>query len=354
MSGTRGAIVLSTIGVLVTTTGGLHAGSVWADGGDSLHLLVDVVVFGGTGLGLIYGAWWHHRRRLTTPAGRLVGWCLLAATIAVSLAIMSLYVGSEEVEPHELGEGVHIAASAGLLTGALLGSLEGVAMEQLSQATRQRVRADLLEQEREHLKSINELLRHYLLNGVNIIDGYAEGLRDSVPAGDRSAIDAIQDQTGTLTMLAEHFHPLSERRSTDHGVQEVDVDAAVEVAAADVEHETDTVVSVDGTIGTHAVPTRLVDVLELLFYALDALADGDATVVVSRLDVGPGLDLALAVEPIHLHEGQAASLFEPIGTGTGLGLYLADRLLAEDGSIELETYGNGRATFALRIRPRSS
>ncbi|MFP4590178.1 MAG: sensor histidine kinase [Halobacteriales archaeon] len=349
MSRDREVVALIVLGSVVLVTGAAHAAYTSTAGVDTLHLVIDGIVFVGGGFALLYGAWWYARHDLeSTSARRVVGWCTLAAAFAVGFAITSLYVGSESVTPGELAEVAHIASSVGLVAGALLGMLEGVAMEQSSRAARQRARADLLEEERQHLEELNDLMRHYILNGVNIVDGYAERLRATGSPPDRDAIEVIQTQTDTLTVLAEHFRPLSDRRSRGGVAEAVDVDRAIDAIAVDLKREADASVDRSDSIGTREVPTTFPDALELLVRAAVVLADGDPSIEVEGGTHDDGVELEVTVQPINLTEAEAEALFEPIGTAPGLGLYLANEVLAERGRVELRDVMDAQATFVLR------
>lgn len=349
MAPNRWIIGIYAIGLGVLLTGLGHSIHDFVVTGESLHFVVDVIFLFGSGVGILYGARWHQRHPdQIRNYPRLLGWMGLAAMLAVGLSVVTLYVGSDQVTPGELAEALHIAASFGLLSGLLLGSIEGVATYQTQIAMQERTRADMLEEEREHIAELNDLLRHYILNGVCIIDGYAEKLRTNLPSSRHEPIDAIQEQTNTMTILTEHFEPLGAQHAGTHR-EAIDLDAAFEAIGDELDGRATLDIDANA-IGTYQLPPETIESFELLLHALVTVADDDASVQVRPRDDGSLLELRIETRPIRMSEATATSLFEPIGTGTGLEFYLAKELVGTIGSLEQVGHTADSITVEYRLR----
>lgn len=333
MSPDRWVGIIYAIGLGVVLVGLGHSGYSYLLSEDALHLVVDAAFLIGSGLGILFGARWHHRHPdQVRNYPRLLGWMGLAAMLGMGLSVVTLYVGSDQVTPGELAEALQLAASFGLLSGLLLGSMEGVATRQTQIAMRERTRADVLEEEREHFEELNDLLRHYILNGVCIIDGYAEELRAVLSPDNHDPIGAIQEQTHTMTILTEHFEPLGALHADTHR-EAVDLDATFRTLADNLEGGATLRVETD-PIGTYRLPPATVESFELLVHALATVADGDAVLDLRAREDGSILQLRIDATPVRMSDSMATSLFEPIGTGTGLEFYLARQLVATVGTLE--------------------
>lgn len=338
------------IGVGVLLSGLAHVASVYSVGAAELHVIVDGTFLLGSAVGILYGATWHRRNPLNNRAyPRLMGWIALGGLLAGGLAVVTLFVGSDQVTSRELVEALHLAVSFGLMAGLLIGSVEGIATRQTEVAMRERTRANLLEEEREHFERLNELLRHYILNGVCIIDGYADRLRETLPPDQHEPIDAIQKQTRTMTTLTEHFKPLWALHA-GHTRERLDLDAILAENAEDLADERGVHLVSDGDIGTHALPPETADSIELLLHALATVAHEGATLRVRSQTTDVELRLAITASPVSLSNSMAASLFEPIGTGTGLEFYLANQLVDRVGTLRLVERDGNSATVEYRLR----
>lgn len=349
MDADRWVIALYALGGAVIAAGLVHIAFTSATAGEPLHVVVDMLILLGSGLGIVYAARWHARNHLPEiHYPRIAGWLALSAMLSVGLSVVVLYLGSEAVTPGELAEVVHISATFGLLAGLVIGTVEGVATHQTRVASRERTRADLLEDHRGTVEELNELLRHYILNGVCIIDGYANRLRDDLPTSEHEPLDAIQTQTHTMTVLTEHFKPLWALREEDD-VQDLDLDAVLAETTPGLIEETGSDLHVDEPLGTHPLPSEMASSIELLVHALATMADDGATIGVSGAVTDDRLHLRLTVEPITLSDDVAQAFFEPVGTGTGLELYLARQLVQAAGTLELVHHDEGSATVEYRV-----
>lgn len=114
-------------------------------------------------------------------------WCVFG-TAATGVAVGVSLAGSGV--PMMLAEGVTIGLGLDLvLTGAIGGTITGV------QASRRRQSARELETRNNRLTLLNRILRHEVLNGLNIVRGYAELVKTGRPDADTrgSSPDATAD-----------------------------------------------------------------------------------------------------------------------------------------------------------------
>jgi len=311
--------------------------------------IVDLVLVGGPGLALCYGGYWHATHPLVDGrVAGVVGWMAATALLFVSTGVVSLFIGSSFVGPAELLASVHVAGSVGLAAGLLGGTLQAAAVVNAETAARAEARAAAIETEQRRLAELNDLLRHYVLNGVNVIGGYAAELRPASSAEDQVALTAIEERAETIGRLVEHVRllPADVEGGDRH---DVPLDAAVRsaVASFDGGHP----VRLDFPEGdgrpTVSAGATLADALVLLMEAVSrcTAADGVVTATVTVDDATATVSVVGA--PAALPTEVERALFEPISGGVGLTLYLAKRLL--DGYADVRRRGGPAQEVAFAV-----
>jgi signal transduction histidine kinase len=116
-------------------------------------------------------------------------WCLFG-TAATGVAVTVSLAGAGI--PMMLAEGVTAGVGLDLvLTGAVGGTITGV------QASRRRENARELEARTNRLTLLNRILRHEVLNGLNIVRGYADLVRDGRRTDDPEAAEGATPDGGT-------------------------------------------------------------------------------------------------------------------------------------------------------------
>jgi signal transduction histidine kinase len=239
--------------------------------------------------------------------------------------------------------------------GAVLGLIAGANRARAAQNARL---LDRTAAQQDALEFINHLLRHNVLNGLQVVEGYADLLEARVDEEGESYLTAIQDRTVHMADLVGNVRVLMRTLADGVDCVPVSVSATLEhevsVAAAghpEATFEADLPTGLtglaDSTLGavfenllTNAVvhsdrddPTVLVS----------ARADGDE-VVVRIADDGPGIPESL--REVYLREGEQSAT----STGDGLGLYLASTLVAAyGGSFTLGANEPRGATVELRL-----
>jgi len=135
------------------------------------HIVSNLVVTGGAGIGLLYIGYWLSGREFGPARNRrILGWALIGAAtlLGVFLAIQPL--AQETVTREELIHIVQVSISVGALLGAGIGSFEARALSHAEEVTRVESRVAALEDERERWNELNTVFRHYVNNSVTVIN----------------------------------------------------------------------------------------------------------------------------------------------------------------------------------------
>jgi signal transduction histidine kinase len=242
--------------------------------------------------------------------------------------------------------------------GAVFGLIAGANRARAAQNAR------LLERtasQQEALEFINHLLRHNVLNGLQVVDGYADLLEAHVDEEGERFLRAVQARNDHMAQLVDNVRVLM--RTLADGVEPVPVDCT-----ATVVHE------VDVARSGHPEATFTTDVASDLNVMADATLGAvfenlltnaavhsdraepkvevsaiseDDEVVVRVADDGPGIPEDLV--SVYLREGEQSAS----STGDGLGLYLASTLTEAYGGTFAVAQNEPRgAAFELRL-PRA-
>lgn len=317
-----GNLVVTFMGLLLATIGGWHvleagAGGTLVEAGWTvfINVLLPLLAAGF----VLYFSLWTDGKDLVVARWVVGG--------IVALTILGAWASYDELLVGDLAAARSTFVLAGNL-GILFGAVAGI------NRARARRNAELAERERaqrEGLVTLNHLLRHHVLNGMTIIDGYADELRQD--GASEEHVDVIERQSDRVVTLVENVQTLVESVSGTTDTTAVDLTATVEHAVADV-RETHPEATVDVALEPAAVRANqyvraVVD--NLLANAVEH-HDGDPRVEVTLeagdpvvlrvVDDGPGVP-----EPIRKSfegdEGVATGI-----SGDGMGLYLVDTLVS--------------------------
>lgn len=309
-----------------------------------LHRATVVVLIGGSGVALLYGGYWHATRSVV--AGRylgILGWTAATAVLFAGVGVVTLYIGSRRVLPVELAEALHMTASVGVATGLFVGTTHARAVSNAEAAARAAARADALAAERERAERLNDLLRHYVLNGVNVITGHVDRIRPTTPEDKEAALDAVHRRARSMATLVEHVNALLavERDATTSTT--VDLAATVESVADAADGDAAMRVRTpDASLPVLATGT-LDDALDLLLDAVDAVTERGGEITVACEDGATNATVTVTAAPVDLPEHIDQALFEPVGD-VGLEFYLSRRLIEDYGDLSVDD-----ASDALRI-----
>ncbi|MFB6195331.1 MAG: sensor histidine kinase [Haloplanus sp.] len=298
------------------------------------------------------------RRTDVSPARypRIALWCCGCAVALLALNVPMMALIPDLSRGDLVGWGYNVLAT-GAAAGAIIGLLEARAIERARVAERRTVRAENAEAETQRLEYLNSVLRHEVLNNVNVIDGYAELARERTNS-DRVAdhLETIQHKSEDMADVITDVRVLIESIQPSEGLDAVnlatvltgeldDLRTTYDHVEVEAEMPDDVYVVADellprvfGNLLTNAVehndsPIPRIDV---------TVERDDEAVTVRVADNGPGIP-----------DEERDRLFER-GTGDhGVGLYLVAALVdGYGGRVELTETGPEGSVFAVTL-PRA-
>lgn len=288
---------------------------------------------------------------------RVLKWALAAAGVSVLINGLVILV-TPAVSRWYILAWLRWAVAIGGGVGVLVGFLEQRAIQNAREAERARVKAEQIERQRDTLDYLNSLLRHEVLNGINVIEGHSQ---------------LVAEKTSDPDLAERHIQPIV-RRSHDIASVISDVRTLMQV----IEGTNDfTVINLNSTIDREVAKVRdtapeaeiSVTLPEVAYVESDDLigrtygnvlfnavehndsdppritvegwqSEGDFVVEIS--DNGPGIG-----------ETAQAKLFERPSSGPadhGFGLYIVDQLCEHSGgTIELAETGPEGSTFRITL-----
>jgi signal transduction histidine kinase len=224
-----------------------------------------------------------------------------------------------------------------------------------------------LTRQRDHLALLNQLVRHDIRNDIQLVLLHAEALADVVPVDEHDHIDRVMQQAGHIVDLTEAVRDLSAViiEDSDPDLSPVNLGAVLRVEADKIRSaflSSGKTVTVTGTDSLSFDTTVLAN--EMLSSVIgnllsNAVIHNDSetphvdisvehqseAVAVTVADDGPG------IENDHrerIFDRGEMSLDSP---GTGLGLYLVDRLVTlYGGTVRVERSHLGGAAFTIELQ----
>ena len=291
--------------------------------------VIEISLLGGFSFVLVYAGYWLASSRF---GGRRLWWAGLWTLIGLTgiLAIVVLVNSMQLVQGGTLSEPTFIrtillAAGGGAIAGLLIGI----------STVRETVEARRAERQRDALLFVNELLRHNVLNGMQVIKGNSELLEDHVDDEGRPLLETTDERAESIVELVQNVRVLVDSVSREMSLRAVDLETTVGRAVSEAdgaypgaEFETevpdglevradDLLGAVLGNLLSNAVDHNDA---ETPCVVVDAERNGDAAVV-HVSDNGPGIP-----------EPEREACFEPgqqdeSSVGQGLGLYLVRTLV---------------------------
>jgi signal transduction histidine kinase len=279
---------------------------------------------------------------------RIAVWAVSGAafTAATSLLTVLIRVG-----------GGHVVEDPGfdLLVSAAVGALAGVAVGRY--AARAEREAREARRARDAFEFINGMLRHELLNGVNVIGAYADELARRTDGGEGDVGGDIEAIRGASTHLADLVHairPAADAFASGRSLEPVDLSSVLE-ERIEATRAARPGVTVDADIppGVHVEANEALGNVfaNLLNNAVEhndsdaprvtvSLETGGRTATVRVGDDGPGIP-----------EDRKEGVFEPrTGSDHGFGLYLVRTLVASyGGGIHVEDNEPRGSVFVVEL-----
>ncbi|WP_226005088.1 sensor histidine kinase [Natrinema salinisoli] len=316
--------------------------------------LLSIVTIGGPALGLIWGGYrLEHSEIEANRYGRVLQWFAGGAVGFLSLNLLTMVF----FPWHDLAGNVfwaHSSINTGAVGGFTVGYVEARAIQREVEATAATVRAERLEDERELLTYLNDLLRHEVLNSSQIIGGHAsllrsecddDGARDRLETIERESDDLIDVITDVRAMLDANRgpEPHSVVDLTALLTEEIDT---VRARSDDVELEVDLpeTALVRGNKGLTWIFSNLLE------NAIEHNDGGTARVRVTVDTTPETVTVRVADDGPGIPEDVRETLFERKSNNHGLGLYLS-HILADryGGSVELAETGPDGSVFVVTL-----
>ena len=321
-------------------------------------VLLSVAFVIGPALGLVWGGYRLEQSEIDSNRYmRVLQWCFGSTVgfLAVNLLTMVFF-------PWETIIGniiwAHFSVNAGAVGGFAVGYVEARAIQREVAATAATVRAEQLEDERELLTYLNDLLRHEVLNSSQIIGGHASLLQTKCDDDRvRDRLETIERESDDLIAVIEDIRAMLDANHGPETRSVVDLTTLLAAEIADYRSRFDDVVletelpdtaPVTGNEGLTWVFSNLIE---------NAIEHNDSatprvrvtvdvtptTVTVRVADDGPGI-------PHDVRE----TLFERKSNNHGLGLYFS-RILTNryGGTVELADTGSDGSVFVVTF-PRAS
>jgi signal transduction histidine kinase len=289
--------------------------------------------------------------RDTRDKWRIAGWCFVGTLVASILAgIMLLRAalrGNAVPDPLML---VELFAAIGAVTGLFIGGDQVRAIAAGRSSERKHTSELLEKREEERLTFLNNILRHNVLNGMNIVLGYTDALDDRLNQ-DEEYVERIRSRSESVVELVQNVQILVRSLSGDLAVDAVDLSsvAHAQLERAKKHHDASFHADIEPDVVVATTPFVASAIENLLTNAAVHNPSDDPTVRlvvdqdgdqgrVSVEDDGPGIP----EDVVDTYFGDRAP--DDQFVGEGLGLYLVDELVTtHGGTIDVETGADGTA-----------
>ncbi|MFB6211613.1 MAG: ATP-binding protein [Halobacteriales archaeon] len=285
----------------------------------------------------------HDDTYVTTAVSRFVAAYLGFGLIAGLLLVNRILKGYVVETPFTI---LYLATTTGGLAGLLIGIKEAEVRSRITQ----------LEESRDAFAFLNSLLRHNVLNSIQIIDGYAELIGEDHAATEKT--EAIHEQSAVIKETIQNVRVMNEALSSTVEFEAIDV-----VAILDDQIERSRTVY-DATFESSLPEQAVVRADPLLAAAIQNLLDNAVThndsdqpmvtatvfvtddeVTIEIADNGPGIDDDRKDQLFKREDGRGDK---------GLGLYLVKTLLERyDGTVTIEDNEPRGSVFVCRL-PRAN
>jgi two-component system OmpR family sensor kinase len=271
------------------------------------------------------GLWLVARNRWveTDHQPRLLQWSLIGGGVLGSIIIVvALVQGGGLLEWFVL---LQFLTGVGTASGVAIGTSEARSVEAARRAERARVSAEHVREERDRLRFLNNLLRHNVLNKMQIVRAYTHEVAEQQDGEFDEELETTMEQTREVAELVENVRHLVRATTDDTPPRPVDLRAAVEAAIESVDPES------GGSVETD-VPAVTVEGDDLLKYVVENLVRNgfqhhdreEATVRVTGTVDGGTVHLRVSDDGPGIPNGLKDEVLTAGEHGdSGLGLYLA-------------------------------
>jgi signal transduction histidine kinase len=317
--------------------------------------VLEILLLGSFSLVLVYAGYWlassQFERRRIWWAGL---WTLIGLTGIV--AIVALVNSLQIVQGEQLSEPTFIqtmllAAGGGAIAGLLIGV----------STVRETVEAERAKRQRDTLVFVNELLRHNVLNGMQVIKGNVQILEEHVDEEGQEFVETTQHRSDSIVELIQNVRVLVDSVSREGSLHDVDVCRCLSRVVADARQVSpEAEIDLDLPSEAHATADDLLGaVFENLVTNAVEHNDAEPRVRVSATVHGDTVTVEVADDGPGVPEARRETCFEPgeqdeSSVGQGLGLYLVATLVDRyDGDVRVEDADLGGAAFVVEL-PRAT
>lgn len=283
---------------------------------------------------------------------RLLGWVLAGALTLGGVGLWHSLVVGVDAPDGSFAIGWFTALATGILFGSIVWTYDAAA-----RSHRRAERAEI-ERRQETVDELNRLIRHHLLNGLNVVDGRASLLEDHVDDEGTADLRVVRSKSSELAETIQRLRRIATHLADGADLRPVELRPVLEeqIAAVRDAHE-DIVVEADDVPRGHEVFADETLSVVLSNLLTNAVQHNDAetprievavewqsdVTTITVADNGPGVpdDLAEALFDASVRGEQSG--------GEGLGLFLTKSLVeGYGGDVRLES-GTDGATFTVVV-----
>jgi signal transduction histidine kinase len=320
----------------------------------SLDGYLEVLLLGVPSVVMLAGVVWLHESDVQRDLrSGVVEWTVCLALVFAVAMHAATFVIEARFDPGE--QWLLLLFSTGF--GGAAGTVTGVAQVRSNQHERERrrsqIRAETVERERNQLETLNQYLRHEVLNEMQKIHGYAWRLEETVDADDADQLASLRNSSEAVVEFVQSIRKILDASGGGPERAPVDLRAMLtgEMAHLERTHDAATV-TVECPDGVTVLAGGL---LERVFVNLveNALEHNDGTVTVTlAVEAGPErVTVRVRDDGSGIPRASREGLFAPPESGDhGFGLFLTRELVElYGGRIELESTGHDGTVFAVHL-----
>jgi len=275
---------------------------------------------------------WVARSLVHDPLPARGAWVTLLGTggsVAFSLLLVAGFLVYLRTEGYTLpaGESTKMLVFAGTW-GAATGALAAV---NWARANRSLARAV---ERRDEFALLNTVLRHNVLNGINVIQGTASLLAEEADEAERDRLAVIEQRSEEIAALVEQVRTLTELRGENDGRTPVDLASVLEDAvasAATTFPDAEFAADVPDEARAYGTPLLRAAFDNLLTNAVEHNDAATPRVTVSLSESAGAVTVAIADNGPGIADGGKRELFEKESYSDTFGLYLVDVIVTEVG-----------------------
>lgn len=322
---------------------------------DTTAVALSVGTIAVPAVGLVWGGYRLERSQIGVGRYcRVVYW-----TTAVGLGFLAINLAMIVLFPWYSFAGdvawAHFAVNIGAVAGFTFGFIEARAIQREVEATAAAVRAERLEDEREVLTYLNDLLRHEVLNSAQIINGHASLILEETSGEHRhrSSLETIDRESEALTDVIDDVRAMLNASQTRDPTTSVDLSALVREEGRSFDERFDELeieTSIPDDVAVSANSGVKWIVINLLENAIEHNDSDTPRVALTVATTADAATVEVADNGPGISEETQQTLFERKSRNHGLGLYLVKILTNRyGGRVELSETGPDGSRFTVTL-----